>query len=124
MATPAESHGKDDEEQQCRDRGGPNGLQLHLEEAPDLLHIKSTHPRPVHIADQRNARFGAHCRYGAVNFMLFVHDEIAYRVAAEPASTFFRRQHSMGRSEEHTSELQSLMRISYAVFCLKNKKQT
>src|SRR3546814_10864709 len=26
----------------------------------------------------------------------------------------------MGRSEEHTSELQSLMRISYAVFCLKN----
>src|SRR3546814_2580503 len=28
------------------------------------------------------------------------------------------------RSEEHTSELQSLMRISYAVFCLKNKKNT
>src|SRR3546814_1589920 len=28
-----------------------------------------------------------------------------------------------GRSEEHTSELQSLMRISYAVFCLKNKRQ-
>src|SRR3546814_2870283 len=29
----------------------------------------------------------------------------------------------LARSEEHTSELQSLMRISYAVFCLKNKKQ-
>src|SRR3546814_8081458 len=29
----------------------------------------------------------------------------------------------LGRSEEHTSELQSLMRISYAVFCLKKKKQ-
>src|SRR3546814_3854808 len=29
-----------------------------------------------------------------------------------------------GRSEEHTSELQSLMRISYAVFCLKKKKET
>src|SRR3546814_8404363 len=29
---------------------------------------------------------------------------------------------SAGRSEEHTSELQSLMRISYAVFCLKKKK--
>src|SRR3546814_1479416 len=28
---------------------------------------------------------------------------------------------SMGRSEEHTSELQSLMRLSYAVFCLKKK---
>src|SRR3546814_1610739 len=32
-----------------------------------------------------------------------------------------RRQ---GRSEEHTSELQSLMRISYAVFCLKKKNKT
>src|SRR3546814_3082732 len=33
-------------------------------------------------------------------------------------------QRGIGRSEEHTSELQSLMRISYAVFCLKKKKQT
>src|SRR3546814_2674118 len=31
-------------------------------------------------------------------------------------------QAHIGRSEEHTSELQSLMRISYAVFCLKKKK--
>src|SRR3546814_9550172 len=31
-------------------------------------------------------------------------------------------QRDFGRSEEHTSELQSLMRISYAVFCLKKKK--
>src|SRR3546814_9418738 len=31
---------------------------------------------------------------------------------------------SLDRSEEHTSELQSLMRISYAVFCLKKKKKT
>src|SRR3546814_4366426 len=31
---------------------------------------------------------------------------------------------SRARSEEHTSELQSLMRISYAVFCLKQKSQT
>src|SRR3546814_3579580 len=30
---------------------------------------------------------------------------------------------AMSRSEEHTSELQSLMRISYAVFCLKKKKK-
>src|SRR3546814_9588232 len=30
-------------------------------------------------------------------------------------------EHARARSEEHTSELQSLMRISYAVFCLKNK---
>src|SRR3546814_1537822 len=34
-----------------------------------------------------------------------------------------RPAHDPGRSEEHTSELQSLMRISYAVFCLKKKKK-
>src|SRR3546814_5694291 len=33
-----------------------------------------------------------------------------------------REAHRAQRSEEHTSELQSLMRISYAVFCLKKKK--
>src|SRR3546814_10292822 len=33
------------------------------------------------------------------------------------------RHHLPSRSEEHTSELQSLMRNSYAVFCLKNKKK-
>src|SRR3546814_6586063 len=36
----------------------------------------------------------------------------------------FARQLALGRSEEHTSELQSLMRISYAVFCLKTKTKT
>src|SRR3546814_8760410 len=34
------------------------------------------------------------------------------------------KRRSNHRSEEHTSELQSLMRISYAVFCLKKKKYT
>src|SRR3546814_9868129 len=37
---------------------------------------------------------------------------------------FFLRPHRRERSEEHTSELQSLMRISYAVFCLKKKIHT
>src|SRR3546814_3835995 len=36
----------------------------------------------------------------------------------------FQFECGAGRSEEHTSELQSLMRISYAVFCLKKKKNT
>src|SRR3546814_3898509 len=40
--------------------------------------------------------------------------------ASLPASPHARDR----RSEEHTSELQSLMRISYAVFCLKKKKHT
>src|SRR3546814_3851031 len=39
--------------------------------------------------------------------------------------TSFRSSHAKaGRSEEHTSELQSLMRTSYAVFCLKKKNTT
>src|SRR3546814_4987987 len=44
-------------------------------------------------------------------FMLEVHDRL-------------REERKKERSEEHTSELQSLMRISYAVFCLKKKKIT
>src|SRR3546814_8118637 len=41
----------------------------------------------------------------------------------EDSASFLGAAHRsfMDRSEEHTSELQSLMRISYAVFCLKNK---
>src|SRR3546814_9489643 len=45
------------------------------------------------------------------------------RVIALTASVAASPRPYWGRSEEHTSELQSLMRISYAVFCLKKKKQ-
>src|SRR3546814_3356439 len=38
-----------------------------------------------------------------------------------PTDGFRNATEAQGRSEEHTSELQSLMRISYAVFCLKKK---
>src|SRR3546814_10061032 len=62
---------------------------------------------------------------------------VAHRHAADPAYATFVQSLGEGilgedlydapdddqsRSEEHTSELQSLMRISYAVFCLKKKK--
>src|SRR3546814_10068174 len=40
----------------------------------------------------------------------------------EPIADALRRSTTALRSEEHTSELQSLMRNSYAVFCLKKKK--
>src|SRR3546814_5295913 len=54
----------------------------------------------------------------------FVHPE--YRpdgIAARLGNSFFQTHNRRirARSEEHTSELQSLMRISYAVFCLKKK---
>src|SRR3546814_6387702 len=45
------------------------------------------------------------------------------RIEMPPGDVAQRVGHGDDRSEEHTSELQSLMRISYAVFCLKKKKQ-
>src|SRR3546814_3801519 len=44
----------------------------------------------------------------------------------EKAKVSYQQTHkdALRRSEEHTSELQSLMRISYAVFCLNKKKKT
>src|SRR3546814_4496732 len=47
-------------------------------------------------------------------------DDLGEPQAGRPAENLRSRQRA--RSEEHTSELQSLMRISYAVFCLKKKK--
>src|SRR3546814_2737679 len=57
----------------------------------------------------------------AVRFALDLDGEVGQhgRYAAFEEAGFDARR----RSEEHTSELQSLMRISYAVFCLKKKKQ-
>src|SRR3546814_7635804 len=48
--------------------------------------------------------------------------ELDHLPLSVPKRTSERRPRSIWRSEEHTSELQSLMRISYAVFCLKTKQ--
>src|SRR3546814_1954590 len=49
---------------------------------------------------------------------------IARTGTLQPTARFGAWHISTERSEEHTSELQSLMRSSYAVFCLKKKKKT
>src|SRR3546814_1127423 len=54
--------------------------------------------------------------------VLAVADDFDRAIDARPAE-LADNAWAEGRSEEHTSELQSLMRISYAVFCLKKKKQ-
>src|SRR3546814_7301528 len=54
-------------------------------------------------------------------------DALAFTLVSGPAGAMVSAGGLLqwtARSEEHTSELQSLMRISYAVFCLKKKKNT
>src|SRR3546814_7144869 len=69
-------------------------------------------PRPHGVGQEpgqgRSLRGHAH---------VVAHVELGEQLDALPSAG-----HAQARSEEHTSELQSLMRISYAVFCLKKKK--
>src|SRR3546814_9761039 len=60
-----------------------------------------------------------HCLLSAVDQAHQLH------IGGEDVAVFLQllADEVQGRSEEHTSELQSLMRISYAVFCLKKKKK-
>src|SRR3546814_5285140 len=57
---------------------------------------------------------------GGTAINLFVRD--MPRLSVDIDVVYLPWQTPRDRSEEHTSELQSLMRISYAVFCLQNKK--
>src|SRR3546814_9495663 len=56
-------------------------------------------------------------------FYQFGSDARSYELAGFGELTYHLTDKPSVRSEEHTSELQSLMRISYAVFCLKKKKE-
>src|SRR3546814_2110686 len=79
--------------------------------------FRSALVRPVARAAEavrRDARDGR----GHVRNLVRVRNRRARRAHPAPAD----RNGIPGRSEEHTSELQSLMRISYAVFCLKKTK--
>src|SRR3546814_6836639 len=62
---------------------------------------------------------------GAAEYLADGQPRISLRPARSGAGDRFHHAgtHQRSRSEEHTSELQSLMRISYAVFCLKKKKK-
>src|SRR3546814_2630185 len=58
---------------------------------------------------------------GIENALGVAEEALENRVTILNRSKDFARAKAKNRSEEHTSELQSLMRISYAVFCLKKK---
>src|SRR3546814_3855982 len=64
------------------------------------------------------------CRLAEAGFSVVAFDAGPYWRPLEDFTSDETEQAKLYRSEEHTSELQSLMRISYAVFCLKKKKKT
>src|SRR3546814_2357359 len=78
--------------------------------------FRSDRPVVVEVDLQRGTRAGD---VGVVVIVLGVADALGCRRGRGSARRAVRRV----RSEEHTSELQSLMRISYAVFCLKKKNK-
>src|SRR3546814_10001608 len=93
-----------------------------------LWHVEGASNLRGIVVDPRIAKLGQAARsnltmatfyagFGGICIALFV-----YNLALWGALRH-RFQLAYCRSEEHTSELQSLMRISYAVFCLKNKNK-
>src|SRR3546814_1393219 len=97
--------------EQDRRVGGPDVQQVER----DLVGSLQAH-RPEHLAeaDQR-----VPVEVGDADRLVGDHQRpLAQRILGGDAGR------AAVRSEEHTSELQSLMRISYAVFCLKKKNQT
>src|SRR3546814_2358463 len=84
--------------------------------------------QPVHRArDALAARARLSADAGSVDVMSYaevIGDPIKHSKSPLIHSFWLDALGLDARSEEHTSELQSLMRISYAVFCLKKKKST
>src|SRR3546814_10789432 len=90
-----------------------------------LLH-KSRGFRRVALLRQRGGKVGLRIRIIGLQLDQLLEGRGGLRIVAGVEGDraevgIERRKLGRGRSEEHTSELQSLMRISYAVFCLKKK---
>src|SRR3546814_1851420 len=92
----------------------------------DLLRFVYIDPKP----DYRSISFGRHGEpvegeeKRLPGFLTTILGALSEIPREQPIRDNVEAIEAMSRSEEHTSELQSLMRISYAVFCLKTKKRT
>src|SRR3546814_3222846 len=78
------------------------------------------------LLQHRQAHQGMRSRHQdgpLVDHIFIVQLDVTHDEEASIFRSMDRRRRDPQRSEEHTSELQSLMRISYAVFCLKKKTQ-
>src|SRR3546814_10902274 len=94
----------------CRSHGIPRVSRRMERVEPQLAHDEHVAIVQPHVGERRRAEA--------------VHDDRGLQGPAEFAAgrEMIGVRVRVDRSEEHTSELQSLMRISYAVFCLKKKK--
>src|SRR3546814_6795303 len=99
------------EQDDCYPKGGEHHLDLQYG-AAKLLDC-ARRPQPCHIGVQDRLHVHADLLRHAPDLLGDMIEARRRRIG--------ERTHQ--RSEEHTSELQSLMRISYAVFCLKKKKK-
>src|SRR3546814_1943672 len=89
--------------------------------APLLAYLPGPENRRRPLIGRRpHIRTGRPCRRPAAMPQIEIRD--ALPADAEAIRAIYNDAVLHTRSEEHTSELQSLMRISYAVFCLKKKK--
>src|SRR3546814_10776238 len=81
--------------------------------------VQQTEPQALALGleDRRDGAIDEQCVAG------HAHHQVHHRCRIGEAAIGIEGAVLYDRSEEHTSELQSLMRISYAVFCLKKKKQ-
>src|SRR3546814_3494082 len=91
-------------------------VRLGLEEAATVVRGQAEQPAAL----QRDREAGSHQRPCDLAPYIIFEEGVHLEEHGDPAA----RAAGGGRSEEHTSELQSLMRISYAVFCLKKQIKT
>src|SRR3546814_5230850 len=93
----------------------------------DLAHLRARHGDRLNVVAVHVPRFDNERDARRVAKRLS-RQKLEFPIAHDPDWTLWQHYGieawpTVVRSEEHTSELQSLMRISYAVFCLKNKKR-
>src|SRR3546814_8848845 len=112
-----------------RAKSSPRDLVTEADEAAERFiaaRLAKLHPGAVMVGEEASARNPALLNMLVDADLAFLIDPIDGTrnfVAGLPLFGMMVAVCHRGRSEEHTSELQSLMRISYAVFCLKKKKQ-
>src|SRR3546814_4281319 len=104
-------------EQQDRAADELRGQHQHATCERRLANAVAAAPAPDRIAHAHRGRLGQPERHHEAQGGDVYRDLVRGR-------RHFAQPPDQQRSEEHTSELQSLMRISYAVFCLKKKKKT